>query len=84
MNEINKKQYLENPCGTAFIHYQKTVCISIPDNMKILHDKDCGFSLFPIKAQTTSCGRNSFAVGCYECCLIPFVDENGGIFFALV
>lgn len=40
MNEITKKQYLENPCGTASIPYWKTVCISIPDNMKIIHDRD--------------------------------------------
>lgn len=40
MNEIIKKQYLENPCGTASIPYWKTVCTSIPDNMKILHDRE--------------------------------------------
>lgn len=40
MNKIIKKQYLENPCGTASIPYWKTVCISIPDNMKILHDRE--------------------------------------------
>lgn len=40
MNKISKKQYLENPCSTASIPYWKTVCISVPDNMKILHDRD--------------------------------------------
>ncbi len=40
MNEMVKKQYLENPCGTASIPYWKTVCISIPDGMKILHERE--------------------------------------------
>lgn len=40
MNKIIKKQYLENPCGTASLPYWKTVCISMPDNMKILHDRE--------------------------------------------
>lgn len=40
MNKIFKKQYLENPCGTASIPYWKAVCISIPVNMKILHDRE--------------------------------------------
>ncbi len=40
MNKIIKKQYLENPCRTSSIPYWKSVCISIPDNMKILHDSE--------------------------------------------
>ena len=40
MNTLTKEQYLENPCGMASIPYWKAVCISIPDNMKILHDRE--------------------------------------------
>lgn len=40
MDDIVKTQYLANPCGTASIPYWKTGCISVPDNMKILHDRD--------------------------------------------
>ena len=40
MNTLTKKQYLENPCSTSSIPYWKAVCISIPDNMKILHDRE--------------------------------------------
>lgn len=40
MNTVTKKQYLENPCRAASIPYWKAVCISIPDNMKIVHDRE--------------------------------------------
>lgn len=40
MNTVTKEQYLENPCRTASIPYWKAVCISIPDNMKIIHDRE--------------------------------------------
>lgn len=40
MNIVTKKQYLENPCRAASIPYWKAVCISIPDNMKIVHDRE--------------------------------------------
>lgn len=40
MNTVTKKQYLENPCHAASLPYWKAVCISIPDNMKILHDSE--------------------------------------------
>ena len=40
MNIVTKKQYLENPCRTASSPYWKAVCISIPDNMKIVHDRE--------------------------------------------
>lgn len=40
MDTVTKKQYLENPCRASSIPYWKAVCISIPDNMKILHDSE--------------------------------------------
>ena len=35
-----RKQYLENPCRAASVPYWKAVCISVPDNMKIVHDSE--------------------------------------------
>ena len=35
---MTREQYLENPCRAASIPYWKTACISVPDNMKIVHD----------------------------------------------
>ncbi len=40
MNTITKKQYLENPCRTASLPYWKAVRISMPDNMKVLHNSE--------------------------------------------
>lgn len=40
MNAITKEEYLEDPCRAASVPYWKTACISIPDNMKILHDSE--------------------------------------------
>lgn len=37
---VTKEQYLENPCRAASIPYWKAVSISIPDNMKIVHDSE--------------------------------------------
>lgn len=35
-----KAQYIENPCRTSSIPYWKTVGISVPENMNILHQDD--------------------------------------------
>lgn len=35
-----KEEYLRNPCRVASIPYWKTVGISVPENMKILHEDD--------------------------------------------
>ena len=35
-----KAQYIENPCRASSIPYWKTVSISVPENMKILHQDD--------------------------------------------
>ncbi len=35
-----RKQYLENPCRAASVPYWKAVCISVPDNIRILHDSE--------------------------------------------
>ncbi len=40
MNTLTREQYLENPCRAASIPYWKTACISVPDNMKIVHDSE--------------------------------------------
>lgn len=40
MNTVTKKQYLDNPCRAASIPYWKAVCISVPDNMLVLHDSE--------------------------------------------
>ena len=37
---ITLVEYLNNPCGTLSIPYWKAKNITIPPNMKILHDKD--------------------------------------------
>lgn len=37
---LHKEQYLKNPCRASSIPYWKAVCISLPDNMKILHDDE--------------------------------------------
>lgn len=37
---ITLTEYLNNPCGTLSIPYWKAKNITIPPNMKILHDKD--------------------------------------------
>lgn len=37
---ITKNQYFEAPCSTASIPYWKAVNISVPDNVKILHDRE--------------------------------------------
>lgn len=40
------KSYLNNPCGMASIPYWKQKGRSIPDNMKIVHDRDYDENLF--------------------------------------
>lgn len=40
MNTVTKEQYLENPCGAASIPYWKTMYISAPDHMIIVHDRE--------------------------------------------
>ena len=40
MNTLIKKQYLDNPCQAASIPYWKAVSMPIPDNMKIVHDRE--------------------------------------------
>ena len=40
MNTLIKKQYLDNPCHAASIPYWKAVSMPIPDNMKIVHDRE--------------------------------------------
>lgn len=37
---ISKEEYLRDPCRAASIPYWKVVRISVPDNMKILHEDD--------------------------------------------
>ena len=37
-----KAQYINDPCGTSSIPYWKAICISVPENMQILHDRDFG------------------------------------------
>lgn len=37
---ITKAQYMENPCRAASIPYWKAASISVPANMKILHEDD--------------------------------------------
>ncbi|MBQ2705113.1 MAG: hypothetical protein IJF58_06175, partial [Clostridia bacterium] len=37
---ITLTEYLNNPCGTLSIPYWKAKIITIPPEMKILHDKD--------------------------------------------
>lgn len=40
-DELQEKQaYLKNPSGTYSVPYWKSKCIQIPENMKIIHDKD--------------------------------------------
>lgn len=40
-----KVQYIENPCRISSIPYWKTVSISVPENMKILHQDDFNVQL---------------------------------------
>lgn len=40
MNAMTKEQYLGNPCRAASIPYWKAACITVPDNMQILHDSE--------------------------------------------
>lgn len=35
-----RKQYLENPCRAASVPYWKAACISVSDNIRILHDSE--------------------------------------------
>lgn len=37
---FTKRQYLENPCRASSIPYWKAVSISVPENMRILHQDD--------------------------------------------
>lgn len=37
---ISVNDYLKNPCGTLSIPYWKAKTISIPENMRIVHDRD--------------------------------------------
>lgn len=37
---ISKEQYMRDPCGTASIPYWKAVSIRVPENMRILHDRE--------------------------------------------
>lgn len=37
---ITLTEYINNPCGTLSISYWKAKNITIPPDMKILHDKD--------------------------------------------
>lgn len=36
---ITKQQYLSNPCGESSLPYWKTVKMTLPENMLILHDR---------------------------------------------
>lgn len=42
---VTKEQYLENPCRAASVPYWKAVSISIPDNMKIVHNSELNTEL---------------------------------------
>lgn len=42
---MKKAQYLEKPCKASSIPYWKAVIISVPENMRILHDDDFDQSL---------------------------------------
>lgn len=37
---ITLTEYLDNPCGTLSIPYWKAINITIPPDMKIIHDND--------------------------------------------
>ncbi len=41
----NKAQYLENPCRASSIPYWKAISISVPENMRILHNDDFSAAL---------------------------------------
>lgn len=41
---ITRNTYLKNPCTASSIPYWKAKTITIPQSMKILHEKD--FSIF--------------------------------------
>ena len=41
----NKSQYLENPCRASSIPYWKAISVSVPENMRILHNEDFGAAL---------------------------------------
>ena len=38
--KISKEEYLKNPCGLLSIPYWKEQSLTLPDNMKILNDKE--------------------------------------------
>lgn len=40
MAMMTKQQYMDNPCRTAAVPYWKAVRISLPNDMKILHDDE--------------------------------------------
>ena len=40
MLSVNDSEYLKNPCGTYSIPYWKNRTIHIPQNMKIVHDRE--------------------------------------------
>lgn len=42
---ITLTEYLNNPCGTLSIPYWKSKSISIPPNMRVLHDRDFSAAL---------------------------------------
>lgn len=37
---MTKEEYLSNPCGTFSLPYYKSLNTAVPDNMKILHERD--------------------------------------------
>ena len=41
----NKAQYLENPCRASSIPYWKAISVSVPENMRILHNEDFSAAL---------------------------------------
>ncbi len=86
MNGITKKQYLKNPCGTSSVPYWKTDSVSLPSNMKILHDREFDSELlkrysdepyFRLRHSMLEVGPASLPEGfsLYEASLPEFVEH---------
>lgn len=43
---ISLQNYLDDPCGTASIPYWKQKGLAVPENMKIIHERDYSNEMF--------------------------------------
>ena len=39
--KITKEQYLQDPCGSLSTAYWKHIEYAVPENIKIIHERDC-------------------------------------------